>query len=199
MTPGFALISPGDYLSTSHKEDQRIVDAFLSGSEKECRIINQWISRVVQLNSWGLKAYSDDITQDVMIKLYNNLKDTKFRFVSSLKTYVSRITKFTCIDYLRKYLSKEQKEVELLEIPSDDDPESDLEQKQEKKILWRIYRLMSSECRDLWKMIFWENLSYLQIAQQLSIHEGTVKSRFARCKEKAIGLRKKLAEKRGLF
>jgi RNA polymerase sigma-70 factor (ECF subfamily) len=186
-------------LSTSHKEDQRIIEAFLSGSEKECRIINQWISRVVQLNSWGLKAYSDDITQDVMIKLYNNLRDTKFRFVSSLKTYVSRITKFTCIDYLRKYLSKEQKEVELLEIPSYDNPESDLEQRQEKKILWRIYRLMSSECRDLWKMIFWENLSYLQIAQQLSIHEGTVKSRFSRCKEKAIGLRKKLTEKMGLF
>ncbi len=186
-------------LSTSHKEDQRIVEAFLSGSEKECRIINQWVSRVVQLNSWGLNAYSDDITQDVMIKIYNNLKDTKFRYDSSLNTYVSRITKFTCIDYLRKYLSKEQKEVELLDIPSNDDPESDLEQRQEKKILWRIYRLMSSECRDLWKLIFWENLSYLQIAQQLSIHEGTVKSRFARCKEKAVGFRKKLTEKRGLF
>jgi len=186
-------------LSTTHKEDQRIVEAFLSGSEKECRIINQWISRVVQLNSWGLKAYSDDITQDVMIKLYNNLKDTKFRYDSSLNTYVSRITKFTCIDYLRKYISHEQKEVELLEIPSNDDPESDLEQRQEKKILWRIYRLMPSECRDLWKLIFWENLSYLQIAQQLSIHEGTVKSRFARCKEKAVGLRKKLTEKRELF
>jgi RNA polymerase sigma-70 factor (ECF subfamily) len=186
-------------LGTSHKDDERIVEAFLSGSEKECRIIRQWISRVVQLNSWGLNAYSDDIAQDVMIKLYDNLKDAKFRFVSSLKTYISRITKFTCIDYLRRYSSHEQKEVELPEIPSDDDPERDLEQRQEKEILWRIYRLMSSECRDLWKMIFWENLSYLQIAQQLSIREGTVKSRFARCKEKAVGFRKKLTEKRGLF
>jgi len=182
-------------LNAYPKEDMKLVDGFLAGRKQECQIISQWVCQVVKLSSWGLNRYSDDITQDVLLKLYNNLNENKFEFASSLKTYVYRITKFTCIDYLRKYLSKEQKEVELLEIPSYDDPESDLEQRQEKKILWRIYRLMSSECRDLWKMIFWENLSYLQIAQQLSIHEGTVKSRFFRCKEKAVELRKKLTEK----
>lgn len=127
------------------------------------------------------------------------MKENKFEFASSLKTYVYRIAKFTCIDYLRKYSSKEQKETELIGLQSDEDPEEELEEKEERKILWRIYRVMSSECRDLWKMIFYENLSYLQVAQKLSIKEGTVKSRFARCKEKAIELRKRLIEKREPF
>ena len=177
------------------KEDMKLVDGFLAGRKQEFQIISQWVCQVVKLNSWGLNRYSEDITQDVMLKLYNNLNENKFEFASSLKTYVYRIAKFTCIDYLRKYLSKEQKEVELIEIQSDCDPETDLEEKQEKKILWRIYRLMSSECRELWKMIFWDDLSYLQIAQRLKLQEGTVKSRFSRCKEKAVELRKKLTEK----
>ena len=71
--------------------------------------------------------------------------------------------------------------------------------KEERKTLWRVYRLMSADCRRLWKMIFWDNLSYSQIAERVGIKEGTVKSRFARCKEKAILLRRKLTEKEGPF
>ncbi|MGB2804434.1 MAG: RNA polymerase sigma factor [Candidatus Zixiibacteriota bacterium] len=182
-------------MNTSEKEDRGLVEGFLAGRKEEYQTISKWISRVVQLSSWGLNKYSDDITQDVLLKLYNSLKENKFRFASSLKTYVYRIAKFTCIDYLRKYSSREQKEIELIEIRGDNDPEEEMQKKEERKILWRIYRLISVECRELWKMIFWEDLSYLQIAQKLSIKEGTVKSRFARCKEKAVGLRKKLTEK----
>ena len=182
-------------MNTSHKEDRLLVEGFLAGRKHEYETILRWISQVVKLNSWGLNKYFDDITQDVLLKLYGNLKENRFEFAASLKTYVSRIAKFTCIDYLRRYSSKEQKEVELAEIRSDDNPEKETEKREERTIFWRIYRLMSSECRELWRMIFYEDLSYSQIAQRLDIKEGTVKSRFARCKEKAIALRKKLTEK----
>jgi len=183
-------------LNTSHKEDRGLVEGFLAGKKHEYQTIIRWISQVVKLNSWGLNKYYEDITQDVLLKLHNNLKENKFEFAASLKTYVYRIAKFTCIDYLRKYSLKEQKETKLVEARSNDDPEEEMEKREERKILWRIYRLMSAECRQLWRMIFYENLSYLQIAQKLHIKEGTVKSRFARCKEKAIALRKKLIEKK---
>lgn len=186
-------------MNTSHKEDRGLVEGFLAGRKHEYQTISKWISQVVKLNSWGLNKYSDDITQDVLLKLHNNLKENKFEFASSLKTYVYRITKFTCIDYLRKYSSKEQKETELIEIRSNDDPEEEMEKKEERKILWRIYRLSSVECRELWKMIFWENLPYQQIAQRLNIQEGTVKSRFARCKEKAVQIRNNLTKKGNLL
>ena len=184
-------------LNTYPEEDIKLIEGFVAGRKQEYQIINQWVCRVVKLSSWGLNQYADDITQDILIKLYNNLKDAKFEFTSSLKTYVYRITKFTCIDYLRKHSSKEQKEIQLIEIPSNCDPEQEMEKNQERKMLWRIYRLMSVNCRELWKMVFWEDLSYGQIAQRLSIEEGTVKSRFARCKGKAIELRNKLTEKNG--
>jgi RNA polymerase sigma-70 factor (ECF subfamily) len=182
-------------LESSLKEDQRTIERFLAGKEAECRNISKWISQVVNLHSWGLNEYRDDILQEVLIKLYYNLRESRFQFASSLKTYVYRITKFTCIEYLRRRSSKEKKEVRLTEIQSDIDPEKEMEEKQERLVLWRVYRLMSEECRQLWKMIFWEDLSYRQIAQKLAIRDGTVKSRFARCKEKAVGLRKKLTEK----
>lgn len=181
-------------MNSSYREDQELVEGFLAGRKSDCQIISKWVSRVVKLSSWGLNRYSDDISQDVLLKLYNNLKENKFKFASSLKTYVYRITKFTCIDYLRKYSSKEQKETELVEIHIDCDPEEEIQREQERKMLWRVYRVMSVECRELWKMVFWENLTYGQIAQKLGIKEGTIKSRFARCKEKAVWFRKKLTE-----
>ena len=153
----------------------------------------------MKLNSWGLQEYCDDITQDVLLKVYDNLQENRFEFSASLKTYVYRIAKFTCIEYIRRHSTRRRRETQLTEMPGNDNPERDMLNKDERKMLWRIYRLMSAECRRLWRMIFWENLSYSQIAERVGIKEGTVKSRFARCKQKAIWLRKKLTEKDRLF
>ena len=153
----------------------------------------------MKLNSWGLQEYCDDITQDVLLKVYDNLREGRLEFAASLKTYVYRIAKFTCVEYLRRYSSRRKREGPLIEVASNDNPERDMVSKEEKKTLWRIYRLMSAECRQLWKMVFWDNLSYSQIAEKTGIKEGTVKSRFARCKQKAILLGRKLTEKEGLL
>jgi len=182
-------------LSTSDDQHREMIDGFLAGGKKEYRTISGWISKVVKLNSWGLEEYSSDIIQDVLLKVYDNLKENRFEGTASLKTYVYRIAKFTCIEYLRKHSSKRKRETRLVEMPNNHNPESDMMNKEERKTLWRVYRLMSVECRQLWKMVFWESLSYLKIAERLGIKEGTVKSRFARCKEKAIGLRRKLTKK----
>ena len=176
-----------------------MIAGFLAGRKREYRTISSWISKVVKLNSWGLEEYSDDITQDVLLKLYGNLQENRFEFAASLKTYVYRIAKFTCIEYLRKHSSRRKRESQLTEMPGNDNPERDMMNKEERKTLWRVYRLMSAECRQLWKMIFWENLSYSQVAERVGIKEGTVKSRFARCKQKATWITKKLTEKRRPF
>jgi RNA polymerase sigma-70 factor (ECF subfamily) len=185
-------------LDISYKEDRGLVEGFLTGEKKDYQTIRKWICQVINLKSWGLKEYAEDIMQDVLLKLYNCLKENKFEYSSSLKTYVYQITKFTCIDYLRRYLSRKQREVELAEIASTDNLEEDIEEKEKRKIFWRIYRLISQECRDLWKMVFWESFSYAQVAQRLNIPEGTVKSRFSRCKKKAVQVRKSLTEKENL-
>ena len=186
-------------MHSSHKQDKKIAEGFLAGKREEYCIVSDWISQVVKFRNWGLDKYHDDIMQDVLLKLYDNLRENRFQFRSSLKTYVYKIAKFTCIDYLRKYSSMQQKEVELTETRSNDNLEEKAERKERKEIFWRIYRLMPEECQKLWNMIFFENLSYSQIAQKLRIKEGTVKSRFFRCKEKAIEIRKKLIGKRNLF
>ncbi len=184
-------------MNDSIKDDQDIIEGFLQGSRKDYQTVSQWVLRVVKLGSWGLERYWDDVTQDVLLKLYVSLKESKFEFRSSLKTYVYRIAKFTCIDYLRRYSSKEKKEVELLQIGVFDPPQDRQEQNQA-DTFWRIHGLISQECRELWEMIFWQNLPYAEIAKKLDISEGTVKSRFFRCKERAIQLKKKLAKEGNL-
>lgn len=186
-------------MSTPQNDHRRIIDGFVAGRKKEYETVRNWVSKVVKLNSWGLKEYSDDITQDVLLRLFDSFKENRFRFTASLKTYVCRVTKFTCIEYLRKHCSRSRKEIPLFDVISDDDPEKELRRKKERITLWRVYRLMSARCRELWKLVFWENLPYSQIAHRLGVKEGTVKSRFARCKDKAIWLRKKITEKEGFF
>jgi len=185
-------------LDTFHKQDRRVIEGFLAGRKEDYQTVTRWISSVVKLSTWGLEGYSDDIVQDVLLKLYDNLKEEKFKFHSSLKTYIYKIAKFTCIDYIRKYSSAHQGEVELTEIQSNVNS-GEKTREEEEKTLWRIYRLMPEECRELWDMIFFEKLSYLEIAQKLDIKEGTVKSRFFRCKQKAIELKNKLQKTKNFF
>ena len=186
-------------MSNFYKKDKEIIKGFLAGKKEEYKTISSWVCQVVKFRNWGLEKHFDDIIQDVVLKIYENLREGKFKYHSSLKTYVYKIAKFTCIDYLRKYSSKEQREVELLEVRGNKNPDEKTKQKEREEIFWRIYKLMPQECQELWRMVFFENLSYSQIAEELNIKEGTVKSRFFRCKGKAIQIRKKLIGKRNLF
>jgi len=84
------------------KDDKKRIEGYLNGNQSAYFEISGWIETVVKNGYWGLNNQWADIIQDVRTKLYVNLKLNKFHFSSSLKTYVFRIAKYTCIDYLRK-------------------------------------------------------------------------------------------------
>ena len=174
--------------------DKILIDGYLNGSQKEFFEISSWIITVVKNDYWGLKDNWADIVQDVRMKLYINFKQQTFRQSSSLKTYVSRVAKYTCIDYLRKKYRHESVNVDALELEDSNDHFATMDQTEQKEILRQIIQKISERCRTTLRMVFVEKLNYKKIASILNIAEGTVKSRVSRCIEEAIRLRKKYAD-----
>lgn len=177
-----------------HKNDKMLIQGYLNGNQQEFFEISSWITTVVKNDYWGLKEDWSDIFQDVRMKLYINFKHESFHYSSSLKTYVYRVTKYTCIDYLRKKYRKDEINIETVEIVEESDNFSSLVQKEQKEILRNIFQKLSERCRTTLRMVFIEKLSYKKIASLLHIAEGTVKSRVFRCIEEAVLWRKKLAD-----
>lgn len=176
------------------RSDQALIQGYLKGNQREFLIISNWINLVVKNEYWGLKDYWADIIQDVRMKVYINLEQKKFRQSSKLKTYVFRIAKYTCIDYLRRKYRTEEVSIENTEIADDKDQFKSLVRKEQEHLLRQIFIQLTQTCRQILKMAFIQKLSYKKIASLLGIAEGTVKSRVARCIEKAIQLRAEFAE-----
>ena len=112
---------------------------------------------------------------------------------ASLKTYTQKITQFTIIDVLRgrariKALLTEQN----LEFPDQKNPQDLFEDQEQAMIFQRIFNLMDEKCKQLWRMIFHDMLSYKQVAEKLGVQETTMRTRLFRCKEEAIGIRARI-------
>jgi len=141
--------------------------------------------------SWGLNYFSEDIIQEVRLKVFVNLKDTNFRKSAQLKTYVYRIAKYTCIDFLRKAKAGTVENLDSLEIAEKNDALGDLISREKENILKTILKEIAEPCREILRLVFGEKLPYGMISKLLNIAEGTVKSRVSRCISKAIELKEK--------
>lgn len=169
----------------------KLIQGYLKGDALEFLLVSGWIEQVVKNYNWGLKEFSEDIIQEVRLKLYLNLKENKFRNSSGLKTYVYRIAKYTCIDFLRRKKFQSGSEIITDNLKTDENPLDQLMGKEKEVIMNIILKEISSMCRDILQLVFGEKLSYIEISSLLNIAEGTVKSRVSRCLKKAVELKEK--------
>ncbi len=163
--------------------DLEIKQGYLDGESRAYDIIVRWIHEVVRARAWEERISPNDIVSDATYKLLINLREDKFEGRSSLKTYVQKITKYTIIDHARisKKLRPLQEDSQLTPINGDDI----FEKEENEYILQRVLKLIGEKCRDLWKMIFFEELPYKKIAEINHISEENVKIRAHRCMKKA--------------
>jgi len=141
---------------------------------------------------------SEEIVEDIFIYLWINIKNNPIN--SSVKNYLYRSTHNNCLKYLNK-LKSEKKHFELSDY-SLSDPEilhpitpsypisnlivKELEDKAEK-----ILNNLPKQCKEIYSLNRFENLSYSDIANKLNITVGTVKTQMSRAFQK---FRKELKE-----
>lgn len=146
---------------------------------------------------------AQDAAQDAFLRAFRSL--SKFRGESSFSVWLYRLTSNICLDALRK--SKRAGKVVSL-YPDDDDegrmldlpdtaplPEESAERQENIECVRAAMKSLSPEHREILMLREVDGLNYAEIAEQLNINEGTVKSRINRAK---LALRREL-EKSGNF
>jgi RNA polymerase sigma-70 factor (ECF subfamily) len=127
-----------------------------------------------------------EITQEVFLKVYDNLKDFKFR--SSFKTWVYRVTVNTALNAKKKNLSRTSRQVpydEAIETTEihENNVEQDIENKGDREILNNLLESLTPEYRTCMVLREIQGLSYQEIAESLEININTVRSRLKRARE----------------
>jgi len=144
-----------------------------------------------------LRDEADDLTQAVHAKLVKALRGNRFRHQSSLKTYVVRLARYTCIDRVRArhrtpLFHSEDESPSRSGNPLRNSPYRRLFLAERRTLLLQIVLLAPEMCRDLWRPAYIEQLSYEEIGRRLSLPSGTIKSRMWSCRRQALRLLEQL-------
>jgi RNA polymerase sigma-70 factor (ECF subfamily) len=174
--------------------DDRRIRAYLDGDGAAADEIESWIRKDIAVRYPILRPEMDDLCQSIHEKLFEKLKEGRFRHRSSLRSYVAGITHHTAISRIRaRYRERdlwrgwESRSAHV--APS---AYQSLAELQERQLLHQVVQRSSESCRSLWRMVFIERLSYAEIARRLSIPPGTVKSRMWHCRRRALALLERL-------
>src|SRR3990172_11636710 len=162
------------------------IDSFEKIYRAACGFVYNVVLRVT-----GNREDAEEITQDVFLKVYRNLKN--FKFSSSFKTWLYRITVNTALNHHRKEL-KQQKyktlndydcKTEITPCQSKDIEDNEESKHQADKLLVQL----SADQRTCVVLRNIEGLSYQEIADVLKINVNTVRTRLKRAREKLLSLK----------
>lgn len=164
-------------------EDFILIKAFIKGNDTTFRTLvikhKDKVRNLIFL-TLGDVEFVDDISQDVFISVYHNLKE--FRFESKFTTWLYRITVNKCRDYLRK------KRVRSIFVPiKDSDTEYGTGPFSENvdipNLVRRAIEKLPEKLRTPLVMRDIDGFSYKEIADQMGTEVGTIKSRIFRARE----------------
>lgn len=126
-----------------------------------------------------------EVSQDVFIKIYNNLRS--FRFRSSFKTWLYRITTNTALNALKKSSKNINRRVDYdVALKANDDSATAthaIEMDDNKKLLSSLLDMLNPDQRACIVLREIEGLNYREISKALSININTVRSRLKRARE----------------
>jgi len=133
-------------------------------------------------------ADAEEVTQDVFMKIYHNLKDFGFR--CGFKTWVYRITVNTAINHYRKNKLNEKDRVDYdtaaVTVPASRSTEDELMQKDNETQVNGLLSVLSPKHKTCLILREIEGLSYEEIAAALKIPVNTVRSRLKRARAALI-------------
>lgn len=134
----------------------------------------------------------EDLTQEVFIRVFKSL-DNFCESEGSFISWITVIAKNLAIDYCRRkkryntaFMEMEDYSVATQAPAPLDPPEARLEREERTRMLHRGLRRMSPSLRNVLVMRELEGNSYQEIAERLSVPEGTVKSRLSRSRNQFI-------------
>lgn len=140
----------------------------------------------------GNRQDAEEVTQDVFVKVWRSLP--QFRGACSFSSWIMRITRNTATDRLRtrqeqpQPLFAENEDGELFALPLvDEDPEHNppaaWDREERIQTVRRAIAALPPEQREILILRDLNGYSYAQLAEMLSLEDGTVRSRLNRARQ----------------
>ena len=172
-----------------------LVSSCLRGDRQSQRVLfKKYREKIYNIifHSLGPNFELDDIFQEVYIKIFKSLKN--FKGISSLDTWIYRITAKVCIDQLRKKYRKRKIEtvnnydsIDKLSNPTDSNPDKENEQKELKEQIYIGLNKLSVEKRIVITMFEMEGFQLQDMSEILGKPIGTIKSRLFHGRKELAG------------
>jgi RNA polymerase sigma-70 factor (ECF subfamily) len=150
----------------------------------------------------GRHAEAEDLMQEILLKVFKSLD--KFNQDADFSTWLGSVSRNYCIDHYRA--SKREKEVLVedlvafdLAVATGTNPQRVLEDRDRRSFLRRGLEMLPDKLREAVVLRDLQGLTYQEMAEQLGLPEGTVKSRINRGREELsrLLLRAQQAVRRG--
>jgi len=165
-------------------DDKYLIDEYITGDQDALKkLIDRYTPSIYNFSLRFVSAeYAKDITQDVFIKVWKNLK--KFNSQkASFKTWIFAIARNTIIDYLRKkkivsfsFLDTEE---ENFESNIEDEvilPDEALIKLEDKELLNKLLEELPINYREVLILYYQEDVTFKEIGELLGKPLNTVKS-----------------------
>ena len=136
---------------------------------------------------------AEEVTQDVFLILYRKLRD--FRFDSSFKTWVYRITVNTSINHVKRTNKERNRRVEYKEeltVFEQANQMREVNKEFHEKVVASLFSILNPDQRACLVLRSVENLSYQEIAAALNVNINTVRTRIKRAREALLSIRKEV-------
>ncbi|HDI83690.1 MAG TPA: RNA polymerase sigma factor [candidate division WOR-3 bacterium] len=152
-------------------------------NEKEFeRFFHQYIHRIYTIiyRVVGERATAEDLTLEVMMKVYKNIKG--FKGEAKLSTWVYRIAYNHSIEYMRK--NKKLEPLENINHGHSEDPLENVEKGETEELVREMMLRLPEKQRVALTLFYYDDMSYKEIAHIMGVDIGLVKNYIHRGKKK---------------
>jgi len=170
-------------------DDPKLVKRCLAGENSAWESLLQVHTRKIYNLCYrftGRPAEAEDLTQEVFIKIFQTLQSFD-EAQGTFTTWLNRVARNHLVDHYRRTRkerltsSLDDEENPLQETPSSGaGPSAELESRERRELLQRALEKLSPDLREAVILRDLNDLDYDEIAQVLSVPQGTVKSRINR-------------------
>lgn len=154
-----------------------LLEEFKNGNEKAIRQLYDIHYRPLcyfNLKIVNFYQEAEDISTETFLKLIQKRKD--FESLSQIKSFLYTVSKNACLDFLRKEKRHKKSYQEIPHLSTFE--ESIIDQEMiSAKVLQSIYseiELLPNQCKQVFKMIYFEGLPTSKVAQEMGISTQTV-------------------------
>jgi RNA polymerase sigma-70 factor (ECF subfamily) len=164
-------------------QDHSLARGVLEGDADAVGRAIRWISEVLTGSRfWSLREEWPDLVQESLTRVVESLQDGRFDQTKDLRSYVQGIARHTAIRALQGEMRRRGRRDDVMveDLPMEDGP-SPADPVSRQQLVRRALDESSEECRLLLQMYFLQEKGYEEIAAELILPVGTVKSRVSRC------------------